>query len=103
MQRGFHVDAAWIVVGGLERHVFRLQVRPDSLQKGPKRYAGPLADIVPAFDADMANDHLALRQAGNILPGPRLLILDQPAEFQPPAVAVHRLDVLDLIISVEAR
>ena len=63
MQRGRHVDAFGVVVGAPERDVFGGQVRTDALEKGLQIDARPLADIVPAFDADVPDDQFLLGQA----------------------------------------
>src|SRR4029077_18595716 len=78
-------------------------VGTNTSQKRTQVRAGPLADIVPALDADVADDQFLLRQSINLLRGPGPLVLDQAGQFELPGRAVNRLDVLDRIIGVEAR
>ena len=72
------------------------------LEERAQRHPGPLADIVPALDADMPDDHLAFGKVGDLLPGPGALVVDEAGELQPPRVPIDRLDILDLVIGVEA-
>ena len=79
MQRGRHVDAFGVIVGAEESDVFGGQIGADALEEGAQVRARPLADIIPALDADVADDDLLLGQRIDLLRGPRPLVLDQPA------------------------
>src|SRR5690242_13394595 len=59
--------------------------------------------MVPAFDADVANDQLLLRQFGDLLSGPGALVLNESGKFELPATDIDRLDLGDFIIGIEAR
>src|SRR6516225_8570457 len=101
MQRGRHVDAFGVIVGADEVDIFRGQIGANPMQKVAQIRAGPLADIVPALDADVPYDDLLLRQRIELLRVPGPLVFDAAGQFQRPARAVDRLDVLDRIIGVE--
>ena len=75
MQRRRHVDAFGVIVGADEIDVFRGEIGADALQKIAQVRAGPLTDIVPALDADVADDDLLLRQRVKLLRAPRPLNL----------------------------
>ena len=76
MQRRRHVDAFGIIVVADEIDVFRRQVGADRVQKSAQIRAGPLADVIPAFDADVADDHFLLGQLVDLLRGPWPLVVD---------------------------
>ena len=59
-----------VVVGAFERDVFGRQVGADALKEMPQVHAGPLADIVPALDADVPDDQFLLGQRVDLLGGP---------------------------------
>src|SRR6516162_6765026 len=101
MQRGRHVDAFGVIVGADEVDVFCGQIGADALQKFAQIRAGPLADIVPALNADVADDDLLLQQRIDVLRTPPPLVFDAAGQFEGPACAVDRFDVLDRIIGVE--
>src|SRR5262249_52406825 len=61
VQRARHVEALGVVVGALERDVLGGEVGADALEEGAQVHARPLADIVPALDADVAHDPFLLR------------------------------------------
>jgi hypothetical protein len=78
VQGGRHVDRARVAVDALEAHVFRRHVGANALQEQFERHAGPLADVVPALDADVAR---ALRHLGkrvDVPQRPRTLVLIEP-------------------------
>ena len=62
MQRRRHVDALGVAVGALERDVFGGEIGADAFEEHAQVRPGPLADVVPALDADVADDHLLLGQ-----------------------------------------
>ncbi len=103
MQCRRHVDAFGEVVVADEVDVFGCEVGTNTGQKRTQVRAGPLADIVPALDTDVADDQLLLRQSINLLRSPEPFVLDQAGQFEPPGRAVNRLDILDRIIGVETR
>jgi hypothetical protein len=103
MQRGGHVDAFGEIVGADEIDIFRGQIGADALEKVAQVWAGLLSDIVPALDADVADDNLLLGQRIELLGAPRPLVGDAASQFQGPARAVDWLDVLDRIIGIETR
>ena len=103
MQRRGHVDAAVVVVGAAEGDVLGGEVGADALQEQAQVHAGPLADVVPALDADVADDDLLLGQVVDLPQRPRPLVADEARQLQLPGVAVDRRQVLDVVVGVEAR
>jgi hypothetical protein len=85
MQRGRHVDALGIIVGADEIDIFRGQIGADALQEFAQIWPGPLANIIPALDADVPDDDLLLRERIKPLRGPRPLIFDAAGQFQGPS------------------
>src|SRR5271156_6485312 len=57
MQRRRHVDTTRVIVCGPEGDVFGPEIRADTFEEEAQRDAGPTADITPALDADMLDDH----------------------------------------------
>ena len=103
MQRGGHVERFGVAVGAFETDISGARVGADALEEVRQARPRPLANIVPALDADMADDDFLFRQRVYLRRGPRRFVVDQPGEFKLPLRAVDRLDVLDLVIGVEAR
>ena len=79
MQGGRHVDAAGVVVGASERDVFGGEVGADALEELAQIHARPLADVVPALDADVPDDDFLLGQRVDLLRGPGRLSWMRPA------------------------
>src|SRR5580704_8906203 len=96
MQRRRHVDAFGVIIVADEIDVFRGEVGADALQEIAQVRAGPLPDVVPAFDADVLDNDLLLRQLIDLLRGPWLFVVDAAGELEFPGRAVDRLDLFDV-------
>ena len=105
MQRARHIErrVVAVLVGALEPDIFGAHIGADQLQEVAQRRAGPAADRAPALDADMAGDLLDLRQGVEFVQRPRLLVLDEAAHFQLPALAVDRGRFVKIVIGVERK
>jgi hypothetical protein len=62
-----------------------------------------LTNIVPAFDADVPDNHFLLRQRVDFGRGPWPLVVDLARQFELPSGDIDRLDVFDVVMRVEAR
>jgi hypothetical protein len=69
----------------MEVDVFGGQVGAHPLQEAFQVHARPLADVIPALHADMADDDFLLRQRVELLRGPGPLVVDATSELQLPA------------------
>ena len=101
MQCRRHIDAARVIVGRLEGHVFGPEVCADVLQETAQRWPAPAADIAPALDADMLDDHRRLRQRVKVLQCPGALVGNKARHFEAPRLPVHRLHVHHIVVGVE--
>ena len=99
MQRGRHVDGVGIALGALEPDVFGAGVGADPLEEFRQPHALPRADGAPALDADVAGDLRHLRQRVELVERPRLLVVDQAADFELVGLAV---DLRRLVLGVVA-
>jgi hypothetical protein len=63
MQRRRHVDALGVVVVADEIDVFCGEIGADALQEIAQVRAGPLPDVIPAFDADVLDDDLRVSRS----------------------------------------
>src|SRR5271170_2237225 len=97
MQRGRHVDGVRVAFGTLEPYVFRGGIGADELEEIGKLYALPRADRTPAFDANVTRDLGDFRQLVEFRQRPRLLVVDQAANFELPLIAV---DIGRLVLAV---
>ena len=79
MQCGRHIDAFGIIVGANEIDIFRRQIGADALQKIAQVRTGPLADIVPALDANVPDDDFLLGKRVEPLRAPILRVLRRSA------------------------
>src|SRR5262249_12526354 len=98
-----HVDAPVVIVGAAERHVLGGEIGTNAFEELAQVYTRPLTDVIPALDADVADDDLLLRQLVNSPDGPRPLVGDESRQLELPVLSVHGSEVLDIIIGVEPR
>src|SRR5258706_10917877 len=101
MQRRRHVDAARISVAAFEADIFCGFVRADPFEESSQRDAGPLADIVPAFDANKARDLCLLRKRVKRVFRPGLLVLYCARQFETPCRAIDWLYLVNTIERIE--
>ena len=103
MERGRHVQAFRVVVGAFKGDVFGSEISTDTLEKSAEIHAGPLANIVPPFHANMPDNELLLRERIELIGAPGSLVRNAARQLEAPGRCIDRSHVLDRIIRVEAR